>query len=96
MKIKIKSHGDECSGFYNKKIPKLDSNHTCLTVICFDYAHKKNEGYYLQLLLKECKYIEEKVIRHIHDNLSNFFYSSDQFDEKKFFLWWMRKNISAL
>ena len=28
------------------------------------------------MLLKECKYIEKKVIRHINDNLSDFSSSS--------------------
>ena len=63
--------------FYNKKIPKLDSNHTCLAVISFDSALKKNGNYYPQVLLKECKYIEKNVVRHIHDDLSDFPYPSD-------------------
>ena len=33
----------------------------------------------MQVFLKECKYIEKKVIRHIHDNLSDFSYSSGEF-----------------
>ena len=33
---------------------------------------KKDENYYLQVFLKECKYIEKKVIRYINDNLSDF------------------------
>ena len=33
MKTKTKSHGDEVIDFHNKKIPKVDSNYTCLTVI---------------------------------------------------------------
>ena len=41
---------------------------------------KKNDNYYLQVFLKECKYIEKKVVRHIHDNLSDFYYSSDESD----------------
>ena len=36
---------------------------------------KKDENYYLQVFLKECKYIEKKVIRNINGNLSDF--SSD-------------------
>ena len=30
LKAKIKSHGDEVTDFYDKEIPKLDSNHACL------------------------------------------------------------------
>ena len=32
LKTEIKSHGDEVTDFYDKKIPKVDSNHTCLAV----------------------------------------------------------------
>ena len=28
LKTKIKSHGDEVTDFYDKKLPKVDSNHT--------------------------------------------------------------------
>ena len=68
MKAKIKSHGDEVTGFYGKKIPR----HTCLAVISLDSALKKYENYYLLVLLKERKYVEKKVIRNINDNLSDF------------------------
>ena len=37
--------------------------------------------YYPQVFLKECKYPEKKVIRHINDNLSDFS-SSDMSDEE--------------
>ena len=50
----------------------MDSHHTSVTVISLDSALKKDENYYLQVLLKECKYIEKNVIRHINDNLSDF------------------------
>ena len=33
LEVKIKSHGDEITDFYDKKIPMMDSNHTCLAVI---------------------------------------------------------------
>ena len=82
MKTKIQSHGDEVTDFYDKKIPKLDSNHTCLAEISLDSALKKDGNYYPQLFLKECKYIEKKVVRHIHDSLSDFSYSSDESDEE--------------
>ena len=50
-----------------KKNPKFDSNHTCLAVINLDFALKKNNNYYPQVVLKKCKYIEKKVVRHICD-----------------------------
>ena len=80
MKTKIKSHGNEVTDFYDKEIPKVDSNHTCLAVVSLDSAFRKDENYYPQVFLKECKYIEKKVVRHIHDNLSDFS-SSNESDE---------------
>ena len=78
MKTKIKSHEDEVlNDFYDKNIPMVDSNHTCISVISLDFALIKNENYYPQVFLKECKYIEKKVIRHINDNLTNFSYSDE-------------------
>ena len=50
LKTKIKSHGNEVTDFYGKKIPKLDANHTCLAVISLDSALKKNDNYYRQVL----------------------------------------------
>ena len=41
LKTKIKSHGDEVTDFHDKKIPKVDSSHTCLAVISLDSALKK-------------------------------------------------------
>ena len=79
MKTKIKPHGDE--DFYDKEIPKVDSNDTCLAVISLDSFLKKDENYSPQVFLKECKYIEKKVIRHINDNLSDCS-SSDESDEE--------------
>ena len=43
LKTKIKSHDDEVTDFYYKKIPKVDSNHTCLAVISLDSPHKKDD-----------------------------------------------------
>ena len=49
-KTKIKSRGDEVTDFYDKKIPKIESNHTCLAIICLDSAVKKDDNYYQQVL----------------------------------------------
>ena len=81
LKTKVKSHGDEVTDVHDKKIPKVDSNHACLAVINLDSALKKDENCYLQVLFKECEYIEKKVIMDINDNLSDFS-SSDESDEK--------------
>ena len=82
LKTKIKYHGNEVRYFYDKRIPKLDSNHTCLAVISLDSGLKKDDNYYLQVFLKECKYIEKKVVRHINDNSSDFSSSFDESDEE--------------
>ena len=63
LKTKIKSHGDEVTDFYDKETPKVRSNHACLAVLILSSALKKDENYYQQVFLKECKDIEEKVIR---------------------------------
>ena len=57
----------------------MDSSHTCFAVISLDSALKKGDKYYLQVFLKEYKYIEKKVIRHITDYLES---SSDDSDEE--------------
>ena len=62
LKTKIKSHGDEVTDFYDKEFPKVDSNHTCLEIISLDSALIKDENNYPQVFLKECKYIEKKVV----------------------------------
>ena len=80
LKTKIKSHGDEVTGFY--KTEMVDSSHTCLAAISLDFVLKKDESYYPLAFLKECNYIETKIIRHIHDNLRDFSYSSDDSDEE--------------
>ena len=80
MKTKIKSHVDEVTDFYDKEVPKVDSNHTCLAVISLSYALNKDGNCYLEAFLKECKYIEKKVIWHINNNLSDFSSDDDSDD----------------
>ena len=81
LKTKIKSHGDDLTDCYDKKVLKVDSNHACLLVIGLDSVLKKDDNYCSQEFLKGCKYIEKKVVRHIQDNLSDFSYS-DESDEE--------------
>ena len=45
LKIK-KSYGNKVTDFYEKTIPKVDSNHTCLAVINLDSVLKKDDNYY--------------------------------------------------
>ena len=51
------------------------------TVIRLDSALKYNKNYCQEVFLKDCKYIEKKVIRHVNDNLSDFS-SFDESDEE--------------
>ena len=51
----MKSHGEEVTDFYDKKLSKVDSNHTCLAVISLDSALNKDSNNYPQVFLKECK-----------------------------------------
>ena len=59
MKTKTKPHGNEVTDFYDKKYPTLDSNYTCLAAIGLDSALKKDDNYYPQVFLIECKYIDK-------------------------------------
>ena len=60
FKTKIISHGEEV--FYDKKVTKMDSNHTCLTVISLDSAFKKDENYFPQVFLKRLNTFRKKLI----------------------------------
>ena len=41
-------------------MPKVGSDQTCLAVITINSALKRDKSYYLQVFLKECKYIEKR------------------------------------
>ena len=71
----------EITNFYDKKIPKVDSNHTCLAVINLDSALNNDRNYYPQEFLKEYKYIKKKVIRYIIDDLESLSDNSDDSDD---------------
>ena len=47
-----------------------------MALISLESALKESDNYYPQVLLKECKYIEEKVVGYIIDDLE---ISSDDF-----------------
>ena len=81
LKTKIKCNGDEVTYFYDKKIPTLYSDHTCLELFCI-LLSRKMTVINCKCFLKECKYIEKKVVGHIHDSLSDFSYSSDKSEEE--------------
>ena len=72
--LSISINIDEVTDFYDRIIIKLNSNHTCVAVITWVSALKKDSNYYPQVFLIECKYIEKKVVGQVHDNLSEFSY----------------------
>ena len=53
---KIKSYNDQVTDFHDKEVPKVGSNYACLAVMLIDFVLKKDENYYPQKFLKECKY----------------------------------------
>ena len=46
LKTKLEFHDNKVAYFYDKEIPKADSNHTCLAVISLDSALNKTGNYY--------------------------------------------------
>ena len=74
MKTKIKSYGDGATDFHDREVPKVGSNYNCLAVIVL----RKDENYFLQVFLKECKYIEKKLVRHIIEDSEIFSDESDK------------------
>ena len=74
LKTKIKSHGDEVTDFYDIFMIKTFQGWTLIILV--------NHNCYPQALLKECKYIEKKIIMHIIDNKENFPDDSDGTDEE--------------
>ena len=61
IKTKIKIYAkNTITNFYNKKIPKEKAPCKCLSIIMIDSVIKGNKKYSPQILLEECKYIQEK------------------------------------
>ena len=56
----------------------MDSNHTYLAVINWDSALNKDGKYHPQVFLKECNYVEKKVVRHITQDIDSFSSDSDE------------------
>ena len=53
--------GSIITNFDNKKMSKEKAPCICLSIIVIDSVITINKKYYLQTLLKECKYIQEKI-----------------------------------
>ena len=60
IKTKIKIYA-KITNFHNKKMPKEKVPCKCLSIIMTDSVIKANKKYYPQILLEECKYIQEKI-----------------------------------
>ena len=61
IKTKIKLYADNIiTSFHNKKMSKEKAPCNCISIISIDSVIKTNKKYYLQTLLEECKYIQEK------------------------------------
>ena len=99
MKIKLESHGDGVTDFFDKKIPRLDSNRISLAVISLHSALKEDGNFYLEVFLKECKYIKKNAIRHIIDDVeicSDDYDNSDEEQIKIMRLIFLAKEISKM
>ena len=64
-------------------MPKQKAPWKCLSIIMIDSVIKANKKYYLQTLLEECKYIQEKIniVNHIDEGLKNS-ESDSEFDNE--------------
>ena len=62
LKTKLWSYGDETTDFNDREMPMVDCNHGCSALITIDCALKNDEQYYLQVFIKECKYIDKEKI----------------------------------
>ena len=62
IKTKIKTYEKSIiTNFHRKKTPKKKASYKCLSLIMIDSVFKANKKYYPQMLLVECKYIQEKT-----------------------------------
>ena len=87
IKTKIKIYNDRVyTNFQHNKIPKDNEYCVCLSAILLDSIFfNSNEEYYLQILLKECKYAikNRKIVNTIIEDLklSESDESGDESDE---------------
>ena len=87
IKTKIKIYNDRVyTNFQHNKIPKDNEYCVCLSAILLDSIFvNSNEEYYLQILLKECKYAikNRKIVNTIVEDLklSESDESGDKSDE---------------
>ena len=68
--------------FNDKEMLTVGSNHTCLAVMTIVSALVKAENQYPEVFLKESKYIEKEVIRHVIEYLEISSNNSDEYDKE--------------
>ena len=62
IKTKIKIYAkNTITNFHDKKTPKGTVPCKCISILMIDSVIKANKKYYPQILLEECKYIQEKI-----------------------------------
>ena len=86
IKTKIKAYEKSIiTNFHNKKMPKEKASCKCLSIIMIDSVIKANKKYYPQILLEECKYIQEKIKteNYIDEDLENSESDGNSNDETK-------------
>ena len=86
IKTKIKTYADSIiTNFHNKKMPKEKAPCKCLSIIMIDSVIKANKKYYPQILLEECKYIQEKIKteNYIDEDLENSESDSNSNDDSE-------------
>ena len=74
IKTKVKIFAkNTITNFHNKKMPKEKIPCKCLSIIMIDSVIKTNKKYYPQILLEQCKYIQEKIKteNYIDEDLEN-------------------------
>ena len=74
IKTNIKKYaGSVITNFHNKKTPKEKAPCKCFSTIILDSVIKANNKYYLQTLLEECKYTQEKtkIENYINEDLES-------------------------
>ena len=66
-------------------MPKEGSHCIFLSVVLIDFVFKMGKNYYLQVFLKQFKYIvkEKEVARNITEDIKISFDNSDEYDEEK-------------
>ena len=84
IKTKIKTYaGSAITNFHNKKTPREKAPCKCFSIIILDSVIKANNKYYLQTILEECKFTQEKtkIENYINEDLENSESDSDPNNE---------------